>query len=184
MRADSSAHRTDTSGPWQYNFEAQVLDVDNQTVTQHAYFEFHDRDTYLGVDSDHNLVVAGQDIEVGVIAIAPDGRLRRGVRADVELVRRDWHTVDRRRPGGSYHASSDIVEHVQDTCRVRTRARGIEATIDLGGRPLAGLMKKERQRTIGGHPHPDAGAPGHVRRGASNHAHRWCPPALLHDRER
>ena len=111
------------AGPWAYMLEAEVQDVDRQTIASRRQWVVHDRDAYLGLNTQTRLRPGGERVDVEVIGVDLEGERVRGMRAEVSLVRLDWHTVERRGPGGSYHATSERVEEVEKTCRVRTAAR-------------------------------------------------------------
>ena len=101
--------------------EARVTDVNRQSVAATWGVTVHPAALYVGVkpSGDEYFWRAGTPVEVGVIAVRPDGRRLSDVTVHGVVVRREWHVVQRRRDG----LDERVGEWVSDTaatCDVTT----------------------------------------------------------------
>jgi len=112
------------SGPWYYEADVEVQDVDRQAVQASRGFVVHDRDLYLGVKLPETLEKAGVAVVPEVIAMDGAMKVREGVPATLRLVREEYHTVARRGPGGSWANEGEWVWEEAGSCVMRTNLAG------------------------------------------------------------
>jgi uncharacterized protein YfaS (alpha-2-macroglobulin family) len=110
--------------PARVTVQAEVVDANRQTVAGAATVLVHPADFYVGArpEGSDYFWTAGTPVRVGVMAVRPDGRSVTGVAVQGAVVRREWHTVRRRRGG----VEDEVGEWVSDTvatCRVTTAAQ-------------------------------------------------------------
>lgn len=116
-------------GPMRYVVDAAVTDVDRQTYKGRLSRVVHPADVYVGVrPSVSGVLAAGDVLDVPVVAVAPNGLARSGVRAKLELIQVDHHTtarLARTRSGKSVEMANRAVRKVVDSCSVKTRKRAV-----------------------------------------------------------
>jgi uncharacterized protein YfaS (alpha-2-macroglobulin family) len=93
--------RTDRGRPSLATFEATVTDVNRQTVSASTSVLVHPAAFYIAARpaGTEYFWQAGKPVEVGVLAVRPEGARVRGVAVTGTIVRREWHSVRRDRNG-------------------------------------------------------------------------------------
>lgn len=135
-------------GPARYLLEATVQDVDRQTITARRRQTVHPSSFYLGVrPPPRGVLVAGQRIELPVVAVRPDGRPAEGVAVEAVLERVEHHTARRLvRPGQVQHVQHTVHRAVHEQ-RLRTRAtaRTLKLRIPKAGQYRLVLRARDRK---------------------------------------
>lgn len=132
-----------SAGPMRYVVDAAVTDVDRQVYQGRTARVVHPASFYVGTRPlASRVLAAGDTLDVPVVAVAPDGAVKAGVRVEVELVRVDHHTTARlaARLAGKRAVEVDNrpVEKVVERCAVRTRKRVVSCALRV---PRAGSYK-------------------------------------------
>ena len=121
--------------PSEATLEATVVDVNRQTVSAATSLTVHPAAFYLGAKPEGQAYfwTAGKPVQVGVIAVRPDGRRVPDVRVHGAIVRREWHSVQRDRAG----YGELVGEWVSDTVGRCTLTTGADP-VPCGFTPAAG----------------------------------------------
>ncbi|MBP7149399.1 MAG: alpha-2-macroglobulin [Acidobacteria bacterium] len=107
------------SRTWAYTLEAEVTDVNRQRVADRATVLVHPAAVYAGLRvRGEGFAKQGQPAEIEAVAVAPDGTRRAGAAIDVQIVRRTWTSIRKRRPGGQWFTETEPVETPAAGCRL------------------------------------------------------------------
>ena len=97
-----------SEGPQRIDLEAEVADVDQQTVTGRASVRIEASDVYAGVKIDNSFAGTGETIVADVVAVkAADGTAAAGVPLKVRWLRRTWEAVAVDAAGGGSTFSNE-----------------------------------------------------------------------------
>ena len=119
-------------GPARVTVEGEVTDLDRSTVAARHTVTVHPAAFYLGARrAGEGLLTAGQDLEVDVIALTPDERLRAGVAVRGRLYRREWHTVRQEGLGGDYDYVSRPEEQEVGACDLTTASAPVRCRVTV-----------------------------------------------------
>lgn len=94
-------------GPSAVMLEASAMSPDRQRLFGRALATVHASKVYLGLKSDKSFLEFGKPWSAQIIAVQPDGKALPGQKIDVEVIRRDWLSVQRAGFGGRLEWSSE-----------------------------------------------------------------------------
>ena len=107
-----------------FTLEATVTDENGQAVSDFKGVVVHKGRYYVGMKPEEYVASAGEDANVSVVSIDPDGKPVAGVRARVSIYERRWKTVRQRDPDGSQRYSSTADDTFVQAIDVTTDAEG------------------------------------------------------------
>jgi uncharacterized protein YfaS (alpha-2-macroglobulin family) len=132
------------SGPELVTIDAEITDLSRRSQASRASVLVHPGEFYLGVQVPETFANANSNLAAQVIAIAPDGQRRAGVRVKLELVQRRW-TFAREDRGGPYPQTvSKLVDQTVASCEVTTTQKG--ATCPLAAKDGGYYIVRARSR--------------------------------------
>lgn len=118
LNADSKLHVSFTAehpssaGPMTYIVEGTVQDIDRQAYAGRTFGVIHPANFYIGVlPPPQNVLKAGQNLNVPIIAVKPDGTPLSGVQVRVRLKKVDYHTTARLSGDDNVQMSNREVEN-------------------------------------------------------------------------
>ncbi|MCU0691338.1 MAG: MG2 domain-containing protein, partial [Polyangiaceae bacterium] len=101
--------------------EAEVMDLSRQTVASSSSAVVHPAEFYVAIrTAQEGFAKGGEHVTAQVLAVAPDGARKAGVRVSVELVRRAWVTARESAGRHGYHSASRPVDSVVSQCSTTT----------------------------------------------------------------
>lgn len=100
--------------------EGEVTDVTSQAIANRSSFLLHPAPVYIGIESGAYFTEAGKPFRTSLIAAAIDGTPVAGKAVRVELVRREWHSVQEKQEGAYYRYRSEAVDTVVQTREVQS----------------------------------------------------------------
>ncbi len=112
--------------------EAEVTDISRQSIAGRTSVVVHPGEFYVGLKPPKEwFLSAGSTLNPEVVALEPSGRRRAGVRVQVDLVKRTWHSVMVATGGSAGHYESRAVDVVAHSCDVTTAAAPVSCTLAL-----------------------------------------------------
>ncbi len=129
------------SMPQNIRVEAEVTDVNQQTITKSTEFKVPGADFILGLKGPENFGTAGKDVSLEIIAIKPDGTPHAGeASVEVKIERQSYHTIKIATAGGGSTTKDQVVlqeEHHQ-TALLRPTAQGRAPSATITFKPSKG----------------------------------------------
>lgn len=107
------------SGPLEVTLRASVSSPDKSQVTQQTVVHVHPAAVYVGLKPSTSFVAAQSSVDCKVVAIDVAGNAQPGQKVDLEMLRREYHSV--RRESGS---SSTWVSQAKDVAVDKASASG------------------------------------------------------------
>jgi len=106
--------------PMSYLFEGEVIDVTEQAISNRASFLLHPSDYYLGIEYTSYFVEKGKPFRTTVVTLDREGNFSKGKNVKLELIKREWHSVQAKEEGAYYRYRSEPVDTVLKTLELTT----------------------------------------------------------------
>lgn len=120
-----------SKSPMSYLFEGEVLDVTEQAISNRTSFLLHPSDYYVGVEYTSYFVEKGKTFKTNVLALDKDGNFVRGRTVKLELIKREWHSVQEKEEGAYYRYKSEPVDSTVKTFELKSSNRPLEVEFPL-----------------------------------------------------
>ncbi len=108
--------------PYQYTVEAEVQDVNRQSVAGRAHVRVHPAAYYVGLRPPLGFKKAGEEVTVEGVVTDTTGERVGGRAFEVEVVRRTWRSVQQTNAGGGLSTLSEPVEETVHACKLTSDA--------------------------------------------------------------
>ncbi len=96
--------------PMRYLFEGEIIDITEQAISNRASFLLHPSDFYLGIEYSSYFVEKGRTYKTSIIAVDREGNILKGKKVKIELIKREWHSVQEKEEGTYYRYKSEPVD--------------------------------------------------------------------------
>ncbi|MGA9520759.1 MAG: MG2 domain-containing protein [Myxococcaceae bacterium] len=104
-----------------YTVEAEVEDVNRQTVANRATVTVHPAAYYVGLRGPTGFRQASDEVPVDVLVTDIHGKRTAGRSVDVEILRRTWKSVRQKDASGGFSTISEPAEEKVHTCSLQSR---------------------------------------------------------------
>ena len=101
--------------------EATVTDVNRQQISGRSWSMVHAAEFSIGLKTSDQLIEAGKKLQVNLVAADRKGKVVPGVKAEVVLLKREWHTVRREGVGGWWEYESKPEDTVIETREINLK---------------------------------------------------------------
>lgn len=131
--------------PMRYVLEGEVIDVTEQAISSRASFLLHPSDFYLGIEYMAYFVEKGKPFKTGVVTLDREGNFSKGKVVKVELIKREWHSVQEKEEGAYYRYRSEPVDRVLKTLELTTSDKPsyVEFVLEKAGFYLLRVSSKD-----------------------------------------
>lgn len=140
-----------SKSPMSYLFEGEVIDVTEQAISNRTSFLLHPSDYYVGIEYTSYFVEKGKNFKTNVVALDKDGNFVKGRAIKLELIKREWHSVQEKEEGAYYRYKSEPVDTTLKTFELKSSDRPTDVEIPLesaGYYLLRASSKDNRGHTI------------------------------------
>ncbi len=96
--------------PMGYLLEGEVTDITEQAISNRVSFLLHPSDYYVGIEYKSYFVDKGKTLKTTVVALDKDGNFVKGRPIKLELIKREWHSVQEKEEGTYYRYRSEPVD--------------------------------------------------------------------------
>lgn len=127
--------------PQNIRVEAEVTDVNQQTITSSTEFKVPGADFILGLKGPENFGTAGKDVSLEIIAITPEGKPHQGeANVDVKIERQSYHTIKIATAGGGSTTKDQVVlqEEYHQPTQLKPAAAGQAPSATITFKPAKG----------------------------------------------
>ncbi len=104
-----------------YTVEAEVEDINRQTVANRTNVTVHPAAYYVGLRGATGFRKASEEVPVDVVVTDIAGKRAAGRKVEVEILRRTWKSVRQKDASGGFSTVSEPVEEKVHTCTVESR---------------------------------------------------------------
>ena len=125
LKVSVEAPRDETYRPQTLHIEAQVTDADRQVIAASAEVRVHPASWYAGLRAAERLPSAGEETQVEVIALAPEGKPIAGEALEVEIVRRTWDRVREKGMDGRWEYVNTPIDESIHTQRITSTSEPV-----------------------------------------------------------
>ncbi|HNH33210.1 MAG TPA: alpha-2-macroglobulin family protein [bacterium] len=101
--------------------EGTVEDKNRQYVSGRTTVRVHQGAFYIGLKPSTTFMTWGEPLSVDVVAVTPDGKKTADKKIELELIRREWHSVREKSYDGSYRWTSSQRDTTEEVFTVRSR---------------------------------------------------------------
>ncbi|MCJ7581357.1 MAG: MG2 domain-containing protein, partial [Candidatus Aminicenantes bacterium] len=101
--------------------EATVRGPNRQSITNRIQTIVHRGDFYIGLQSSSTFLSSGDNIDVNVIAVEPEGNLLSGKNIQFTLFKREWNSVRKSEFGGRFRWISEKKDTEVETRTIQTK---------------------------------------------------------------
>ncbi len=110
--------------PYEYTLEAEVTDVNRQTVAGRVSATVHPASAYVGLRSTAYFLEVGKEYPIDTLVVGVDGKRLGGKSVDVAIVSRSWKSVKKKDATGGFTTVSEPVETPAASCTLTSTADG------------------------------------------------------------
>ncbi|MCA9519716.1 MAG: hypothetical protein KC609_02030, partial [Myxococcales bacterium] len=121
LRIDSKLGVGNSTGPFSYSVEAEVQDIDRQTVTARRNFLVHPGEVYVGVRVVQAMPLVGKTVDVEAITVTPQGKLEKNRPVELAIYRRVYYWFWEWDADDDYRHSSEPTDKLVHKCKARPR---------------------------------------------------------------
>lgn len=120
------AGNTETPGekPYTYTFEAEVTDVNRQSVAGRAEVMVHPASYYVGLRSPAYFLQVGTEYGMEALVLDTEGKRTKGKKVTVTVTSRTWKSVKQKDASGGFTTISEPVETEVKKCELES-AEGV-----------------------------------------------------------
>ncbi|MFZ5471187.1 MAG: alpha-2-macroglobulin family protein [Myxococcota bacterium] len=104
---------------YEYTLEAEVTDVNRQTVAGRTTVTVHPSSYYVGVRPPVGFMQAGKEYKLETLVVDTEGKRVSGRPVAVSIVSRTWKSVKRKDASGGFSTVSEPVETEVATCKLK-----------------------------------------------------------------
>jgi len=119
----------DVTRPMLYNFDIEVKDPSEQTVSASAMATALPYPVLAGMKMGDWFGEAKKPLAISVIAVDPDGKPKPGTAMLVKLIKRDWHAVRKVIRPGQESTEMQMVDVDADKCEIMSAEKPVSCTI-------------------------------------------------------
>lgn len=105
---------------WTYTVEAEVTDVNRQTVAGRKSVTVHPAALYVGLRLPTGFPETGKEFAIDSVVVDPQGKRVSGRKLELEFQRRSWKSVRQKDASGGFQTVSEPVEEVVHTCPLQS----------------------------------------------------------------
>lgn len=113
--------------PQNIRVEAEVTDVNEQTITASSQFKVPGADYILGLKGPQNFGAVGKEVSLEIIAITPEGKPHEGdAKIDVKIERQSYSTIKIATAGGGSTTKDQVVlqDEFHQPAQLKSAAKG------------------------------------------------------------
>lgn len=110
--------------PYTYTFEAEVTDVNRQSVAGRTEVMVHPASYYVGLRSPAYFLQVGTEYGMEALVLDTEGKRTRGKKVTVTITSRAWKSVKQKDASGGFTTISEPVETEVKTCELES-AEGV-----------------------------------------------------------
>ncbi|MBM4355048.1 MAG: hypothetical protein FJ109_14895, partial [Deltaproteobacteria bacterium] len=107
-------------GPVSFTLEAEVIDVNRQSVAARSTVVAHRAERYVGLSIDRTVLAAGEMLGISAVVTRLDGSRYDEAETAIRLMRQKWIDVEVVQENGDVGYESKILEIEAGTCTVKT----------------------------------------------------------------
>ncbi|MBL9038412.1 MAG: alpha-2-macroglobulin, partial [Archangium sp.] len=111
--------------PYTYTLEAEVTDVNRQSVAGRADVTVHPAAFYVGLKSNSAFLQVGTSYPLEAIVVTPDGARTAGRAFEVSVTSRTWKSVKKKDASGGFSTISEPVETEVAKCPLTSGATSV-----------------------------------------------------------
>ncbi len=136
--------------PMSYLLEGEVIDLTEQAISNRASFILHPSDYYVGIEYTAYFVEKGKPFKTKVVTLDRKGNLSKGKNVKLELIKREWHSVQEKEEGAYYRYRSEPVDKVVKTFELTTsdKPSEVEFLLESAGFYLLKASSKDSKGHI------------------------------------
>ncbi len=116
--------------------EADVMDPNNQVVSNRTEVAVHKANVYVGVRSEDYVVTPGESAKIGVVTVSPQGAVLPNTSVTLELYSRDWNSIRKKGVDGEYYYENTPEDTFIKSFSAKTDEKGkatVAVPIEKGG---------------------------------------------------
>ena len=116
--------------------EADITDINNQTVSNSVSVPVHKANLYVGVRSDDYVVTPGSDASISIVSVKPDGSVLPNQTVRVQLLSRTWNSIKKKGVDGQdYYDNQPVDTFIREQSAVTNDSGKVttKVTIPAGG---------------------------------------------------
>ncbi|HLD08225.1 MAG TPA: Ig-like domain-containing protein [Candidatus Peribacterales bacterium] len=106
------------------SIEATILDRNNQSVSAWESVPVHLSSVYVGIRPENYGVEPGEEVEVALVTVNPDGSPAPRREVELSLFSREWNTIQKKGVDGSYYYENEVKDTFVSKKSVRTDSDG------------------------------------------------------------
>ncbi len=106
-------------------FEANITDINNQTVSNRISVPVHNSNTYIGIRTQEYVVTPGEDTNVDLITLDINGQIVANKKVNLSLIKHNWKSIRKKGVDGEYYYENELEKEKIDSNITSTNERGI-----------------------------------------------------------
>ena len=125
----------DVPFPMTYNFDVEVEDVSRQKIAAQQSITVLPHNQVLGIRVENWITASKKPIEVEVVVTSPKGEVLDDVPVTVKLMKREYHSIKKENPDGTFRMENNLVRTVVEEKEVDSgdEPQTVSVTADKAG---------------------------------------------------